>query len=42
LVEYKEPVRNDEAYNKNYLAGKYGAIPYVGTINLQFEDVNGA
>ncbi|MBR0581316.1 AAA family ATPase [Bacillus altitudinis] len=34
LVEYKQKVRNDESYNKNYLRGKYGAIPYVGDINL--------
>jgi uncharacterized protein len=32
LVEYKESensVRSDEAYGKNYLAGKYGGVPYV-------------
>lgn len=28
LVEYKP--RNDEAYEKNYIGGKYGAIPFVG------------
>jgi AAA15 family ATPase/GTPase len=29
LVEYKEPVRKDASYNKNYLHGKYGAVPYI-------------
>jgi AAA15 family ATPase/GTPase len=32
LVEFNEPdnnVRSDEAYGKNYLAGKYGGVPYV-------------
>jgi len=27
LVKYKEPVRKDSSYNKNYLQGKYGAVP---------------
>jgi len=27
LAEYKD-IRSDEAYEKNYLKGKYGAIPY--------------
>jgi len=35
LVEYKEPVRKDSSYNKNYLQGKYGAIPYIDNILLQ-------
>jgi AAA15 family ATPase/GTPase len=35
LVEYKEPVRKDASYNKNYLQGKYGAIPYLNEILLQ-------
>jgi hypothetical protein len=35
LVEYKEPVRKDASYNKNYLLGKYGAIPYIDEILLQ-------
>ncbi|MFL0352640.1 ATP/GTP-binding protein [Xanthomarina sp. GH4-25] len=28
LIEYKP--RNDEAYEKNYISGKYGAIPFIG------------
>jgi len=36
LVEYDEPVRNDAAFGKNYLQGKYGAIPYINEIALQF------
>ena len=35
LVEYKEPVRKDSSYNKNYLQGKYGAIPYIDNILSQ-------
>lgn len=35
LVEYKEPVRKDASYNKSYLQGKYGAIPYLNEILLQ-------
>ena len=35
LVEYKEPVRKDASYNKNYLHGKYGAIPYLDEILLR-------
>jgi AAA15 family ATPase/GTPase len=35
LVEYKEPVRKDASFNKNYLYGEYGAIPYINTLLLQ-------
>jgi AAA15 family ATPase/GTPase len=43
LVEYVEPdthesVRNDAAFNKNYLKGKYGGIPYINEINMQLAD----
>ena len=31
LVEYK--VRNDAAFEKNYLEGRYGAIPFLGDLN---------
>src|SRR6185295_16753804 len=31
LVEYK--VRNDAAYEKNYIEGRYGAIPYLGSLS---------
>ena len=35
LVEYKPAgegkVRNDAAFEKNYIAGRYGAIPYLGS-----------
>ncbi|MDD2372952.1 MAG: ATP-binding protein [Syntrophomonadaceae bacterium] len=36
LVDYSpnKKVRKDEAYEKNYLMGKYGAIPYIGQFNL--------
>jgi len=36
LVDYKkesqDAVRKDSSYNKNYLQGKYGAIPYINDI----------
>jgi AAA15 family ATPase/GTPase len=35
LVEYEEPVRKDASFNKNYLQGKYGAIPYINEILSQ-------
>jgi AAA15 family ATPase/GTPase len=41
LVEYIEPsdvqhaVRNDASFSKNYLQGKYGAVPYIDDILLQ-------
>jgi hypothetical protein len=35
LVEYEEPIRNDAAFGKNYLQGKYGAVPYINEIALQ-------
>jgi len=39
LVEYKDEekraVRKDSSYNKNYLQGKYGAIPYIDNILSQ-------
>ena len=37
LVEYNEPVRNDASFSKNYLQGRYGAVPYLGTISSQTE-----
>jgi AAA15 family ATPase/GTPase len=42
LVEYKEPVRKDASYNKDYLQGKYGAIPYLNEILLQAGSENNA
>lgn len=42
LVEYKidkkSSVRNDAAFNKSYLAGRYGAIPYFGDIQAFLKD----
>ena len=37
LVEFK--LRNDESYEKNYLRGKFGAIPYLGDIS-QIQSIN--
>jgi len=37
LVEYIEPngkkVRNDRSFEKDYIAGRYGAIPFVGNFS---------
>jgi AAA15 family ATPase/GTPase len=35
LMDIDEPVRKDATYNKNYLLGKYGAIPAIDSIRLQ-------
>jgi AAA15 family ATPase/GTPase len=35
LVEYQKPVRKDATFSKDYLQGKYGAIPYIDAIYLQ-------
>ena len=35
LMDIDEPVRKDALYNKNYLAGKYGAVPSIDVIRLQ-------
>lgn len=39
LVEYR--VRNDAAYEKNYIAGRYGAIPYLGDLSAAIGAING-
>jgi AAA15 family ATPase/GTPase len=33
LVEYNFKVRKDESYGKNYIIGKYGAIPFLGYLD---------
>ncbi len=38
LVEYK--VRNDASYEKEYLRGKYGAIPFINVVKLFREDTD--
>lgn len=35
-------IRKDEQYEKNYLQGKYGAIPSVSSIRLLFPDYSAA
>lgn len=40
LTDYKpggKTVRNDEQLEKNYVAGKYGGIPYLGNFDALFE-----
>lgn len=42
MVEYKLPsqkkVRNDAAYQKNYIDGRYGAIPFIGDFSAIWSD----
>lgn len=42
LIEYRinqaNSVRNDSTFNKDYLLGKYGAIPYFGNISQFLTD----
>ena len=43
LAEYKlgdKKVRNDASYNKDYLSGKYGAIPIINSFDIIGEDKN--
>ena len=40
LVEYKETVRNDRSFEKDYIQGRYGAIPFI-IGNLQMPKKNG-
>ena len=40
LVQYR--VRNDVAYEKNYIAGRYGAIPYLGDLGALIGDGHGS
>ncbi|MEA2104196.1 MAG: ATP-binding protein [Candidatus Cloacimonadota bacterium] len=37
LLDYKK-VRNDASYNKDYLMGKYGAVPYIGNFESLFSE----
>ncbi len=37
LLDYKT-VRNDATYNKDYLMGKYGAVPYLGNFETLFTE----
>jgi len=42
LVEYIEPdgtkVRNDRSFEKDYIAGRYGAIPFVGDFSILIDN----
>lgn len=43
LAEYKvgdKKVRNDASYNKDYLSGKYGAIPILNSFDIIGENKN--
>lgn len=43
LVEYKKTngVRNDASFGDDYIAGKYGAIPFIGDISVLIGEDNG-
>lgn len=38
LAEFIPKVRNDAAFEKNYIQGRYGAIPYVGDFAVLFQE----
>ena len=41
LADYKvddKVIRKDENYSKNYLLGKYGAVPFIDDICLSFKE----
>ena len=42
LVEYREPdgkkIRNDRSFEKDYIEGRYGAIPYIGDFSKLGQD----
>lgn len=42
LVEYRTPdgkiIRNDASFEKDYILGRYGAIPFIGSIDELFGD----
>lgn len=40
LLDYKK-IRNDEKFSKNYMKGKYGAIPYMYSVNEIMANVYG-
>lgn len=46
LAEYIEPdgkkVRNDRSYEKDYIAGRYGAVPYLGDFSKILEHGKGS
>lgn len=43
LAEFKtsegQKVRNDANYEKNYIQGRYGAIPFLGNFDTIFEEI---
>lgn len=38
LIEYK--IRNDASFDKDYMMGRYGAIPFVRNVNNVIEDIS--
>ncbi len=38
LVEYKEKIRKDRSFQKDYIEGRYGAIPYIGNLKNILSD----
>ncbi len=41
LAEFKEPVRNDADYERNYIKGRYGAVPYLGDLTSLWSGTDG-
>jgi hypothetical protein len=39
LLDYKN-IRSDASYDKDYLIGKYGAIPYIGNFEAFLNEEN--
>lgn len=37
LVEYRVPIRNDASFEKDYIQGRYGAIPFIGNLEEAFQ-----
>lgn len=41
LAEFKEPVRNDANYERNYIRGRYGAVPFLGDLTSLWSGTDG-
>ena len=41
LAEFKEPVRNDANYERNYIKGRYGAVPFLGDLTSLWSGTDG-
>lgn len=41
LAEFREPVRNDANYERNYIRGRYGAVPFLGDLTSLWSGTDG-